>query len=337
MKLYVVKRLAVTAVLALAASLVIFLIAHFVPGNPVDAVLGDKAASDPAIVAAYRARWHLDDPLWVQYVVFLQGLAHGDLGTSIQSQRPVLDDIAQYAPATIELATAGALLAVLFGIPLGVIAAVRRDSWIDNLARLISLAGVSLPTFWLAFIVLALFYGGLQIAPGPGRLDVTDLPPPNVTGSFIVDAIIAGQVAKLGSIIGHMVLPTVVLSAVNMAVITRTTRASMLETLGQDYIRTARAKGLRERGVIYGHAFRNALLPVVTLGGVAYAQLLSGAVMTETVFSWPGLGRYAYQAAISLDFPAITGVALVVAVVYLLINLVVDLSYVLLDPRAVRR
>jgi ABC-type dipeptide/oligopeptide/nickel transport systems, permease components len=336
-KLYVVKRLAVTAFLALAASLVIFLIAHLVPGNPVDAVLGDKAASNPAIVAAYRARWHLDDPIWVQYAVFLEGLTHGDLGVSIQSQRPVLTDIGQYAPATIELATAAMLLAVLVGVPLGVIAAVRRDSWIDNLARLISLAGVSLPTFWLAFIVLALFYGGLQIAPGPGRLGVTDLPPPTVTGSFVVDAILAGQFAKLGSIISHMVLPSIVLSAVNMAVITRTTRAAMLETLEQDYIRTARAKGLRERSVIYGHAFRNALLPVVTLGGVAYAQLLAGAVMTETVFSWPGLGRYAYQAAVSLDFPAITGVALVVAVVYLLINLVVDLSYTLLDPRAVRR
>ena len=337
MKLYVVKRLAVTAFLALAASLIIFLIAHFVPGNPVEAVLGDKAASNPAIVAEYRARWHLDDPIWVQYAVFLQGLSHGDLGTSIESQRPVLTDIAQYAPATIELATAAMLLAVLVGVPLGVIAAVRRDSWIDNLARLISLAGVSLPTFWLAFIVLALFYGGLQIAPGPGRLGINDLPPPTVTGSFVVDAILAGQVAKLGTIIAHMVLPSIVLSAVNMAVITRTTRAAMLETLEQDYIRTARAKGLRERSVIYRHAFRNALLPVVTLGGVAYAQLLSGAVMTETVFSWPGLGRYAYQAAVSLDFPAITGVALVIAVVYLLINLVVDLSYTLLDPRAVRR
>ena len=152
-----------------------------------------------------------------------------------------------------------------------------------------------------------------------------------------LDAILAGQWAKLGPILSHMMLPAIVLSAVNMAVITRTTRAAMLETLEQDYIRTARAKGLRERSVIYGHAFRNALLPVVTLGGLAYARLLSGAVMTETVFTWPGLGRYAYQAAVSLDFPAITGIALVVAIVYLLVNFVVDLSYAILDPRAVRR
>jgi peptide/nickel transport system permease protein len=337
MILYVVKRLAATAVMAVAASLIVFMIAHFVPGDPIQAVLGDKAASDPAVVAAYRERWHLGDPVWVQYVTFLQGIARGDLGTSIQTRRPILDDIAQYAPATIELATAAALLAALVGIPLGVIAAVRRDSWIDHLARLISLIGVSIPTFWLAFIVLALFYGGLQIAPAPGRLDAVDLPPLHVTGSYVVDAILAGQWAKLGSILAHMVLPTIVLAASTMALITRTTRASMLETLDQDYIRTARAKGLRERGVIWGHAFRNALLPVVTLGGVAYAQLLSGAVMTETIFSWPGLGRYAFQSAVSLDFPAITAIALVISIVYLLTNLVVDVSYALIDPRAVRR
>lgn len=334
---YVLKRLAAAAVGAVAASLIVFMIAHFVPGDPVQAVLGDTASSRPELVAAYREKWHLDDPIWVQYGTFLEGITRGDLGTSMQTRRPILDDIAQYAPATIELATAAALLAALVGIPLGVLAAVRRDSWIDHLARLISLAGVSLPTFWSAFIVLAVFYGGLQIAPGPGRLDPIDLPPPRVTGAFIIDAILADQWAKLGSILAHMVLPTVVLAAHTMALITRTTRASMLETLEQDYIRTARAKGLRERSVIYGHALRNALLPVVTLGGVTFGQLLSGAVLTETIFSWPGLGRYMFQSSISLDFAAIMAMTLLVSVVFLLINLVVDLSYAFIDPRVGRR
>jgi peptide/nickel transport system permease protein len=237
----------------------------------------------------------------------------------------------------VELATAAALLAVLIGVPLGVAAAVKRDSWVDHVARLVSLLGVSLPTFWLAFIVLTVLYGGLQIAPAPGRLDVAETPPPNVTGSYIVDAILSGQWATLRSALAHMMLPMFVLAATTTALITRTTRASMLETLGEDYVRTARAKGLKERTVIRGHALRNALLPVVTLGGIAYAQLLSGAVMTETIFSWPGLGRYAFQSSVALDFPAITAVTLVVSIIYLLVNLIVDLTYPLIDPRAARQ
>jgi peptide/nickel transport system permease protein len=334
---YIGRRLVAAAFMAVAASLVVFLIAHFVPGDPIQAVLGDRASSNPRIVAAYRARWHLDEPVYVQYGVFLQGLTQGDLGDSIVTRRPVMEDILTYAPATIELATAAGLLAALIGIPLGIIAAVKRDSWVDNVARLISLVGVSLPTFWLAFIVLALFYGGLQIAASPGRLDAITLPPDHVTGSYVIDSIIAQDFDLLLEVLNHMLLPTVVLAASTLALITRTTRASMLETLGQDYIRTARAKGLRNRDVILGHAFRNSLLPVVTLGGVAYAQLLTGAVMTETIFNWPGLGRYAFQAAIALDFPAITGITLIVSVVYLLVNLVVDLSYGAIDPRAARR
>jgi peptide/nickel transport system permease protein len=334
---YIPKRLAATAFMAVAASFVVFVIVHFVPGDPIQAVLGDKQSSNPEIVQAYRDKWNLDEPLWVQYGTFLAGLLRGDLGTSIQTRRPIMDDILQYAPATVELATAAALLAVIVGIPLGIMAAVRRDTWIDHVARLISLLGVSLPTFWLAFIVLTVFYGGLQIAPAPGRLDATEVPPPNVTGSYIIDSILAGQWGTLGSVLSHMALPVIVLAATTTALITRTTRASMLETMNEDYVRTARAKGLKEQKVIRGHAFRNALLPVVTLGGVAYAQLLSGAVMTETIFSWPGLGRYAFQSSISLDFPAITAVTLVVSLIYLLVNLIVDLAYPLIDPRAARQ
>lgn len=337
MRRYILGRLLTTAFLAVAATLVVFLIAHLVPIDPIRSNLGDLASSKPEIVQAYRARWGLDKPLWDQYGIYLTGLAKGDFGVSISTERPVRDDILQYAPATFELATVAALMATLVGIPLGVLAAVRRDSWADHLARLLSLIGVAAPTFWLAFIALAVFYGGLQIAPSTGRLDIGLAAPRTVTGMYLVDSLIAGQPSTFFNALAHITLPAAVLAASSLGLITRTTRASMLETLGQDYIRTARAKGVRERVVVVLHALRNALVPVVTLGGLAYAQLLTGAVMTETIFSWPGLGRYAFQAAGALDFPAITGVTLVVAVTYLVVNLLVDLSYGLVDPRIVNR
>ncbi len=329
-------RVAGMAVMAVLATLVVFLIATQVPGDPVLAQLGDLQASDPQMVARYRARWGLDQPLWVQYWVFISGIAQGDFGMSISTQRPVLDDIRQYAPATVELATISFLLSILVGVPLGVLAAVRRDSWIDNVARFISLAGVSSPTFWLAFIMLALFYGGLQIAPGPGRIDLAFIPPRSVTGLYLIDAALAGDWPAWRNVAAHLVLPSIVLASGTLGLITRTTRASMLEAMTQDYVRVARAKGLSARKVVLGHLLPNALIPVVTLGGLAYAVLLTGAVMTETIFSWPGLGRYTFRSAVALDFPGIMGITLVVAVVYLVINLLTDLSYALLDPRVAR-
>ncbi|HET6184715.1 MAG TPA: ABC transporter permease [Acetobacteraceae bacterium] len=334
---YVVSRLLVAAVMVLLATLVIFLIANAVPGDPVLTQLGDVAANNPAIVAAYRHKWGLDLPLWDRYWIFLTGLLHGDLGVSISSQRPVLEDIAQYAPATVELSTAAFLLSLLVGLPLGVIAAVKRDSWVDHLARGVSLIGVSSPTFWLAFIMLAVFYGWLGWAPGPGQISADQFPPPAVTGFMLIDAPLAGQWDTFWDALGHLVLPAVVLAAATLGLITRTTRAAMLETLLQDYIRVARAKGLWPRAIMLGHALPNALLPVVTLGGLAYAQLLTGTVLTETIFSWPGLGRYTFQSAVILDFPAIMGITLVVAVVYVVVNLLIDISYALLDPRVMRR
>jgi peptide/nickel transport system permease protein len=261
---------------------------------------------------------------------------HGDLGVSITSQRPVLQDIAQFAPATLELATISFLLAIIIGIPLGIIAAVKRDSWVDHLARLLSLVGVSSPTFWLAFIVLAIFYGGLEIAPGPGRLDAIAFPPPTVTGLMLVDSLLAGDWDIFRDAAAHLALPSIVLAAATLGLITRTMRASMLESIHQDYVRVARAKGLKPYTIIMGHVLPNALIPVVTLGGLAYANLLTGAVMTETVFSWPGLGRYTFRSAATLDVPAIMGITLIVALVYLLVNLLTDISYALLDPRVNR-
>lgn len=333
---YLAIRIASMAVMILLSTLIVFLIATQVPADPILAQLGDIQSADKELVASYRARWGLDLPIWKQYLIFLQGLTRGDFGVSISTQRPVLDDIRQYAPATIELATISFLLALLISIPLGVLAAVRRDTAIDHFARLISLLGVSAPTFWLAFIVLAVFYGGLQIAPGPGRLDVTALAPAKWSGLYLIDAAIAGQWDTFRDAAAHLVLPSVVLAASIVGLLTRTVRASMLEALAQDYVRVARAKGMREASIVVRHALPNALVPVVTLGGIAYAILLTGAVMTETIFSWPGLGRYTFRSAIALDFPGIMGITFIVAVVYLIINLLVDLSYALIDPRVVR-
>ena len=333
---YIATRLLAAVAMAVLASLVVFLISALVPGDPVLAQLGDIAASNPATVLEARAKWGLDLPLWERYGIFLNGLVHGDLGVSIATRRPVLEDIVQYAPATLELATVSFLLTLLVGIPLGIAAAVWRDTWVDSLARAVSLLGVSAPTFWLAFIMLAIFYGGLEWAPGPGRLDPIAFPPEGPTGLFLVDSLLHRDWETFRDSAAHLVLPAIVLAAATIGLITRTTRAAMLDSLGQDYVRVSRAKGLKERAIVLRHALPNALVPVVTLGGLAYANLLAGAVMTETVFAWPGLGRYTFRSAAALDFPAIMGITLVVALVYLLVNLIIDVSYALLDPRVVR-
>ena len=242
---YIVSRLILAALMVLLATLVIFLIANMVPGDPVLTQLGDIAANNPDMVAAFRHKWGLDLPLWDRYWIFLTGVFHGDLGVSIGSQRPVLDDIAQYAPATVELSTIAFLLSLLVGLPLGVLAAMKRDTWIDHLARSISLVGVSAPTFWLAFVMLAVFYGALEWAPGPGQISASTFPPPTVTGIMLIDAPLAGDWDTFWDAVSHLVLPSIVLAASTLGLITRTTRAAMLEALSQDYIRVARAKGLR--------------------------------------------------------------------------------------------
>lgn len=333
---FLISRVGTTVLMGLLATLVVFLITNTVPGDPILAQLGDQAASDPAFVAEWRHQYGLDLPLWERYFVFLKGLAHGDLGRSIASHRPVLDDIEEYTPATLELASISFALTLIIGIPLGILAAVKRDSWVDHIARAISLLGVSSPTFWLAFLLLAVFYGYFQIAPGPGRLDPIALPPPTITGFYLIDSAAIGDWETFWDAAAHLVLPSIVLAAATIGLITRTTRASMLESIRQDYVRMGRAKGVGETRLILRHVLPNALIPVVTLGGLAYANLLTGAVLTETVFSWPGLGRYTFQSAASLDFPAIMAITLLVAITYLVINLITDLSYAMLDPR-VRR
>jgi peptide/nickel transport system permease protein len=268
-----------------------------------------------------------------QYLTYVGNLLQGQLGRSIVSKRPVEQDLAQYLPNTFVLATAAILFAVVVGVPLGVISAVKRNAPIDHVVRAVSLIGVSMPVFWLALVCLFIFYYRLDWLPGPGMLDNKFTAPTSVTGMLPVDALIAGQWDVFWNALRHLVLPSIVLSSFSVGLISRVTRSSMLEILSQDFMRTARAKGLKERIVISQHALRNALIPTLTVIGLAYGNQLGGAVLTETIFSWPGIGRYAYQAASSLDFPAVMGVTMLIAAIYIGVNLLVDILYGVLDPR----
>ncbi len=330
---YLARRVLLMVVAAAGVTMISFIISHAVPSDPIVSNLGQQASQRPEIVAAFRAKWGLDRPLHEQYLSFLGNLAHGDLGTSINTRRPIATDVSQFLPATVELSTVSILFALIVGLPLGVCAAVYRDGPIDHLARMVSLVGVSIPIFWLAAVSLVIFYAALQIAVGPGRLGPQLQAPPPTTGFLTLDTLLDGDLVSFRSALEHLMLPGLVLGSSVMGLITRVSRSSLLEVLGQDYIRTARSKGLVEYLVIRRHALRNALIPTVTVLGLAYGSLLSGAVLTETIFAWPGLGRYAYQSAVTNDFPAIMGVTFVIALIYILVNLLVDLAYALLDPQ----
>ncbi len=333
MGVYIARRLGLAAVAMVGLTIITFVVSHAVPSDPIVANLGQQASQRPEIVAAFRAKWGLDKPPHQQYLTFLRGLAVGDLGVSINTRRSVSKDLAQFLPATMELSTIAILFAIAVGLPLGVFSALYRDGPIDHLARLVSLIGVSIPIFWLATVSLVVFYAALNLAPGPGRLGPQIGAPPSVTGFYLIDALLAGDVVTFGSALTHLILPALVLSSSVMGLVTRVTRSSMLEVLSQDFMRTARAKGLAGSTVVVRHALRNALIPTVTVLGLAFGGLLSGAVMTETIFAWPGLGRYAFEAAVSNDFPSIMGVTFVIALMYVLANLAVDLLYGALDPQ----
>lgn len=315
----------------IGVSLITFAISHVIPADPVAAALGDHATD--AQIAAFRAEYGLDKPVADQYVIYIIGLLHGDLGMSIRTRRPVIDDLRDFFPATFELSLAALLVSIFFGIPAGVISSLARNRLPDHIVRVLALLGGSLPIFWLGLIVIGIFYTQLGWLPGGGRIDDFITPPRTITGLFTVDSLLTGNFVALQSSLVHLILPAFTLGYYSTAVIARITRSSMLEVLSHDYMRTARAKGLRERVVVVRHGLRNALIPTLTIVGVTFGSLLSGAVLTETIFTWPGLGRYATASAINLDFPAVMGVTLLAAIVYTLANLAVDLSYHLLDPR----
>ena len=330
---YFIRRVLVAIPLIVGISLVAFVIANLVPSDPLAANLGERAAADPEIVEAFREKWGLDEPFHMQYLHYIQNLLQGDMGTSIRTRRPVADELGRYLPATVELATAGILVALVAGIPLGIISAVWRNRPIDFIARIVSLIGVSAPVFWLALIALLVLYRNLGILPGPGRLDAILSPPAHVTGLYVIDSILAGEWKLLGNALSHLILPAIVLGAYSAGLIARITRSAMLDVLSMEYMNTARAKGLREHRVILHHGLRNALIPVITVIGLSYSNLLTGAVLTETIFAWGGIGRFAYDSARSLDFPSIMGVSMLVAIVFIVTNLIVDMVYYLVDPR----
>jgi peptide/nickel transport system permease protein len=330
---FLLRRLGTGVVLCFGITLVAFVLTQLVPGDPAAANLGQRAIGDPAAVRAFRHQYGLDKPLPVQYFRYLKNLLHGNLGISQQSHRPVRTDLAEYIPATLELALFAIVLSLIVGVGLGIIAAVYRDRWPDQVIRIVSLGGVSMPVFWIALTVFYLFFYKFGLFPGGGRLGPTQTPPGHITGMYTVDALLHGQWSLFESAVRHLVLPGLVLAIYTVGMLTRFTRASVLEIMGNDYVRAARLKGLPERVVILRHVLRPALVSIITVAGVAFGNLLSGTVLVENIFSWPGIGQYAYHSATNLDLPAIMGVSLFVAVVYIVINLIVDLLYGVIDPR----
>ncbi len=330
---FLLQRLGTGVVLCIGITLVAFIVTHLVPGDPAAANLGQRAIGDPAAVQAFRHQYGLDRPVPMQYLIYLKDLLQGNLGISEQSHRAVRADLAEYIPATIELALFAIAASLVIGIGLGIVAAVFRDRWPDQIIRVVSLGGVSMPVFWIALVAFYLLFFKLGWLPGGGRLDPTQPNPTHLTGLFTVDAAVHGQWTLFWSALRHLVLPGLVLAVYTVGMLTRFTRASMLEIMGNDYVRAARLKGLPERVVILRHVLRPALVSIITVAGVAFGSLLSGTVLVENIFSWPGVGQYAYRSAVNLDLPAIMGVSLFVALVYIGVNLVVDLLYGVIDPR----
>ncbi len=333
MRRYILGRVLAMPFLVLGVVTIAFFLSHVTKGDPLTAVISEQQMDNPEVVAAARHRWGLDRSLPEQYLIYVGNLARGDIGTSFVTKRSVGSDILQRLPATLELVVAAMTFGTIAGVALGVVAAYRRDSVVDNFARLFALIGSSLPVFWVGLILLFVFSVRLDWLPGPGRLDPRLAAPPFVTGFFSIDALLAGNLALFGQVLVHLLLPALVLGWTEIGIVSRMVRSSMLDVLAQDYVRTARAKGAGERRVLLHHALRNTLIPTLTVIGHSFAYLITGAVLTETVFGWPGMGSYAVAAAQSLDYPAIVGVTIVGSVAFLLMNLLTDLAYALVNPR----
>lgn len=313
----------------LVATLV-FVILRLVPGDPATTIAGPEATAGQ--LAYIRTSLGLEDPLPVQYGRFLAGLGQLDLGMSIRSSQPVMAELMVRFPATLELTMTALLVVILVSVPLGALAARGRDSLLDHASRVATLVGVGMPVFWSGLLLAWLFSYQWRLLPGSGRLDV-QLSVPAVTGFAVVDALLLNRPDAAANALSHLVLPTVVLALPGLAISTRLMRASLLEVLGEDYVRTARAKGLHERAVLLGHALRNALGPVLTLFGLQLVTLLSGAILVESVFAWPGIGTYVFDAIQTRDYPIVQGAVILIAVLYVAVNTAVDLAYGFLDPR----
>ena len=331
MRRFLLPRLALLPVLALGISMLVFLLVNFIPGDPARIYAGGERATE-AQVQEVREQYGLDKPLPVQYLTYVSRVARGDFGYSLTYQRSVGEALRDRFPATIELTFAALLVGVPIGLALGIAAATRRNSWVDQIASLVSITGVSIPLFWLGLMLAWLFSVKLGLLPLSGRLpQFATLEP--ITGINLIDAPLRGQWTMFGDTLRHLVLPTLTLAVIPMAIVSRFARASFIEVLSQDYIRTARAYGIPQRRILREHAARNALLPLVTVLGVLVPALLAGAVLTETVFSWPGVGTLLFEALLHRDYAVIMSVTLIVGILYVLANLAVDASYAVLDPR----
>lgn len=327
---YLARRLIESIPVIIGVSVLVFMLLHLIPGDPATTILGERAT--PENVAALRERLGLTKPLYEQYFIWAGNMLQGDLGYTVRGNIPVADEITSRFPATVELSLAALLIAVIAGVPIGILSAIKRNSIIDTLSMFGALFGVSIPIFVLGLLLIFLLGVELQWLPFVGRLD-SSVRIERVTGLHLVDALISGNLSGFKNALEHLILPAITLATIPLAIIARITRSAMLEVLNQDYIRTARAKGLRGRSVIMNHAFRNAMLPVVTIIGLQLGRLLSGAVLTETIYSWPGVGKWLFDSIIARDYPIVQSMTLVIALIFIAVNLIVDLLYALIDPR----
>ena len=330
MRWYIVKRLAMLVPVMLGVSIIAFSLIHLAPGDPARTMLGERATQEQ--LNEIREKYGLDKPLYVQYGIWLNGVLHGDLGRSITTHEEVAKEIGDRFPNTMELAIAAMLFAIIVGVFAGIISATKQYSITDYTCMGVALFGISMPVFWLGIMLMMIFGVFLGWLPIGGRIDLL-IPFQRVTGFMVFDSIITGNFPALISVLRHLILPAVALGTIPMAMIARVSRSSMLEVLRQDFIRTERAKGLSERMVIYKHAVRNAMVPVVTVIGLNVGLLLAGAILTETVFSWPGIGRLVVNAVYERDYPLVVGCILVFAIVFVIVNLITDILYTRIDPR----
>ena len=329
---FLLHRLALAIPTLVGVTLISFLMTYLLPGNP--ALVQSGPYATPAYIAEMEQRMGLDQPVYVQYWRYVSGLARGDLGNSSATGRPVAEDFRQRLPATLELTLSALLLAVAVGVPLGVLSAVHRDRWLDHIGRVVSVAGVAMPSFWTGLLLIYVFFYLFNLAPAPlGRLSPDLQPPTAITGLYVIDSILTGNLRTLGSALAHLALPAITLGVAVMAPVARMVRGSVLEILESDFVKAAWAAGLPRRRVIYGDALRNALIPVITILGLVFGFLMAGNAVVESVFGWPGIGNYAVTALMTKDSGPIQSFVLFVAVMYVVVNLVVDLVYGLMDPR----
>jgi peptide/nickel transport system permease protein len=328
----VARRIALLIPVLLGVTLVTFFLTHVIPGNPIASLVSPLAS--PAERHQLIVQNGLNQPIFVQYIHYLGNLLHGNLGTSFTTSHSVLSDLTSRFGATLELTLYAMLLALLIGVPLGILAAVRRGRLVDHVARVLAVSGIALPVFWTSLMLLYLLFFRAHILPAPyGRIDPSVSPPTDITGLYTVDSLLAGNWAALGSSAKALILPVCVLAFAVMAPIARITRSGMIEALDSDYVRAARSLGLSRRTVILRHAFRNALLPLITMIAVLWGYLLGGVVLVENIFAWPGLGQYVFNAISSSDYPAVQGFILYATTIYVLLFLIVDLLFLAIDPR----